>query len=224
MSDLSIVRTNDGSPTLFSSRFGAYYHSLNGAVTESNHIFIDAGLRYVAERTKSISILEVGFGTGLNALLTAMVARNLNIDFYYHGIELYPPPNDLLSELNLNEIFKDDESADLWSLIANSTWNNEIQLASNFRIHKEIADFTGWVSRKNYSLVYFDAFAPDDQPEMWSQEQLMKINKALNANGVLVTYSAKGMVKSNLRFAGFKVERLSGPPGKRHMIRAIKLA
>jgi tRNA U34 5-methylaminomethyl-2-thiouridine-forming methyltransferase MnmC len=211
--------TADGSSTLRSLNFGAHYHSMNGALTESEHVFIKYGLK--ASRFKSIDILEVGFGTGLNAALSAAEIKVQNFEGSYHGLEFYPLTEDEYSMLNYSTILP-EETANLWKMICRLPWNQPQILFPGFSIHKELCDFTKWHPKKKYHLIYFDAFAPDDQPEMWQYERFRVLYKALHTGGCLVTYCVKGTVKEALHNAGFFLDRLQGPPGKRHMLRAWK--
>lgn len=213
--------TADGSHTLYSEIHGAYYHSLNGALTESLHIFIDAGYRYISNQFKQISILEVGLGTGLNAALTAKESSEFAIQTEYTAIELYPISKQQIVNLNYNQILASGV-AEFWINIMLAEWGGFVTINDYFNVIKLNSDFTKWVPDKTFNLIYFDAFAPEDQPEMWSAEMFQKLYDALSIGGVLVTYSSKGIVKQALRSVGFKVERLAGPPGKRHILRAKK--
>lgn len=211
--------TADGSSTLLSAQYNAHYHSLHGAITESLHIFIEAGLMQIRE--KSVNIIEVGFGTGLNAALTAQRASELGIRVIYHSIELHPLNADEYKLLNYNTVLP-NETATYWERICSAKWDSSTYITENFTIQKINADFTQWMPNTEYHLIYFDAFAPDDQPEMWAKEQFEKLFNVLNPNGVLVTYSVKGIVKRAMLDVGFTLERLDGPPGKKHMLRATK--
>lgn len=213
--------TADGSHTLFSEIHGAYYHSLNGALTESQHIFINSGFKHLSDKLKQISILEVGLGTGLNAVLTANESLLSGVETFYTAIELYPITEQQIKDLNYSKILN-PEVAECWSRIMLTEWNSSVEINQSFRICKVNEDFTKWIPTKSFNLIYFDAFAPDDQPEMWSVEMFQKLYDSLSSGGILVTYSSKGIVKQALRAAGFKVGRLAGPPGKRHILRAVK--
>lgn len=214
--------TADGSHTLYSEVCGAYYHSLNGALTEAVHIFINSGYNHLSTLINPISILEVGLGTGLNAALTAHEALVRGIDTSYTAIELYPISDLQFRNLNYSQILK-PEVAECWRTIMLSEWEGFAEINCSFRICKLNADFTEWIPSTSFNLIYFDAFAPDDQPEMWSVDVFRKLYNSLTNGGVLVTYSSKGVVKQALRAVGFRVERLAGPPGKRHILRAVKV-
>ena len=214
------ILTADGSHTLFSEIHGAYYHSMNGALTESQHIFINSGFKHLSGALNQISILEIGLGTGLNAALTASESLISGVETLYTALELYPITEQQIKDLNYSQILN-PEVAECWSRIMLAEWNSSIEINQTFRICKVNEDFTKWIPVENFSLIYFDAFAPD-QPEMWSVEMFQKLYSSLSIGGILVTYSSKGIVKQALRAAGFRVERLAGPPGKRHILRAVK--
>ena len=221
MDELRVVPTADGSPTLYSERFNATYHSVNGALTESMHVFIKSGFEAILLNKKTVEVLEVGMGTCLNAALTAWVAPKFGVKVHYSGIELFPPILEVLNSTGYQTVLE-PECADLWVKIVAASAGDPVPVSPWFTVFKLYVDFISWIPNQRYDLIYFDAFAPDDQPEMWSIENFKKLFNALTPNGVLVTYSAKGLVKQNLRQAGFNVERLQGPPGKRHMVRAWK--
>lgn len=216
---IELKDTSDGSHTLYSTDFQEHYHSINGAINESTHVFINAGIK-TCNKTH-INIFEVGFGTGLNTLLTYIYALQNNLTINYHAIELYPIDHKILEKLNYSEIINPDFK-NTFENIHKSPWNNNSMINSNFYLTKIQADFCKYELRDNVDLVYFDAFSPETQPELWSLENFHKIYSALNPGGFLVTYSSKGLVKQNLRNAGFDVKRLKGPVGKHHMIRATK--
>jgi tRNA U34 5-methylaminomethyl-2-thiouridine-forming methyltransferase MnmC len=217
--NISHIATADGSSTLHSAKFDCHYHSINGAITESMHIFIEAGLKSM--RTKDVNLLEIGFGTGLNAALTAQFAEEMGIKVSYHSLELYPLSSNDYNLLNYSSVLP-KQTAELWKSIYSSEWNIESKISQHLNLIKINADFTKWTPTIYYDLVYFDAFAPNDQPEMWTQHQFQKIYNAMNKEGILVTYSVKGIVKNALKESGFSIERLPGPPGKLHILRAKK--
>ncbi|MDR0745757.1 MAG: tRNA (5-methylaminomethyl-2-thiouridine)(34)-methyltransferase MnmD [Mediterranea sp.] len=213
-----IEYTGDGSATLFVPELNEHYHSVKGARTESRHVFIDMGLKYV--RTAQPRVLEIGFGTGLNAFLSLLEARETGKKAHYTGLELYPLEWDTLIELK----YSDDP---LFQQIHAAGWEVETEISPYFTLLKKKADFTEIRKENNdnyrYDVVYFDAFAPGKQPEMWEQQGFDYLYAAMNNGGVLTTYCAKGAVRRALQEAGFVVERLPGPPGgKREIIRAIK--
>lgn len=215
---LTIQNTTDGSQTLYSEQFNETYHSVNGAVTESMHVFIDAGFKAVVKNR--LQVFEVGFGTGLNALLTLQEARKLNKDVRYHAIELFPVSNEVFEKLDYAVFTGEDK--DLFYAMHNSTWNTEIQLSPIFLLTKVNDNLLNYKHSAMYDLVYFDAFSPAIQPELWGEEVFRRIYEHMNPDGILTTYCAKGIVRRTLQLLGFTTERLPGPPGKREMLRATK--
>ncbi|MGM0408156.1 MAG: tRNA (5-methylaminomethyl-2-thiouridine)(34)-methyltransferase MnmD [Bacteroidota bacterium] len=217
--NLKIINTDDGSSTLFSSEFNDHYHSVFGAINESKHVFIDAGLKYLNKNL--IKIFEVGFGTGLNSLLTCLESSKQNINIEYTAVELYPVSRDIVKKLNYTS-YLIPQAKEIFEKIHQAEWNKKVDLSNQFQLKKIEADFNQFTFTEKYDLIYFDAFGPEKQPDLWSIENFTKLYLALNQQGILTTYSSKGFVKQNLKNAGFKIQRLPGPTGKRHMIRAIK--
>jgi len=215
-----IINTSDGSHTIYVPEIDDHYHSVHGAVQESTIIFINSGFDFC--KVDPISILEVGFGTGLNALLTAIKSMEGTREVNYTSIENYPLDNKTISSLNYHE-FAGENGREIFHLIHLSPWNTRVNICKNFNLHKMEADFTKEKLPGKYDLIYFDAFGPDKQPEMWTREMFTGISAVTNKKGILVTYSAKGEVKRSLKACGFEVTLLPGPPGKRQMIRAVKI-
>jgi tRNA U34 5-methylaminomethyl-2-thiouridine-forming methyltransferase MnmC len=215
-----LKRTADGYDTLYSAEMDESYHSVNGAVKESTHVFIEAGLRHV--KLKQFKVFEVGFGTGLNALLTWGEAHKNQLQIEYDAIEAFPISGEHMNALNYRKLDLGlPPSAFLHLHLAD--WNEAEKLEDKcFKLTKILGDFCTYSFTKKYDLVYYDAFAPEKQFEMWNEPLFKKIHKALNLEGIFVTYCAKGDVRRSLENVGFKVERLPGPPGKREMIRATK--
>lgn len=213
-----IVPTNDGSPTLQSAVFGEHYHSIHGALTESLHVFIQNGFNTLQDK-KNTSVLEMGLGTGLNAFLTLKESQKYGVNVDYVAYEQFP----ITMEEAENLSYASDNEKDLFLKIHNLPWNERILLSNSFHLEKRNQDFKLLNEKQKYDLVYFDAFAPDCQPELWTTEIFLKIHRALKKEGFLVTYCAKGYVKRNLKEAGFKVITLPGPTGKREMTKAVKL-
>lgn len=212
--------TADGSHTLFVPEMNEHYHSVNGAVQESMHIFIETGLHHCPKQ--EINIFEVGFGTGLNAYLTALDAEQNNRSVRYTSIEAYPIDKELASKLNYSsQIGKKDE---LFRRLHETAWGEDAVISKCFTLHKIEADFTHFDFKciVDIDLVYFDAFAPEKQCNMWSQELFDNLYGVMSNGAILVTYCAKGVVRRMMQQSGFKVERLPGPPGKREMLRATK--
>ena len=217
---IQIRITADGSKTLYLPDIDESYHSKNGAIQESNHVFIINGLNELKNRD-SVSIFEMGFGTGLNALLTANWSdcNKLNID--YTAIEAFPISPNLCMMLDYTSIIKNEKKI-IYEEIINAKWGQRIELTKYFKLKKielKIEDFS---SEKKFDLIYFDAFGPKVQNEMWEFNVLNKMYDFLKPNGILVTYCAQGQFKRNLKQLGFIVETLPGPPGKREMTRATK--
>jgi tRNA U34 5-methylaminomethyl-2-thiouridine-forming methyltransferase MnmC len=215
MKDLSIQLTADGSHTLFIPEMNEHYHSVNGAIQESYHVFIKAGLQRMKN---NVRILEIGFGTGLNAFLTLL---NTDIPVEYYTIELYPLPFDMIRSLNYGKILCPGKE-ELFFTLHTAAWDMSVKIANLFTLHKIQGDSNTCTFPRNVGLVYFDAFAPDKQPEMWNQAIFNKLYQSMIHNGILTTYCAKGSVRRMMQEAGYSVERIPGPPGKREMLRATK--
>jgi len=215
-----IIVTEDGSHTIFVPELSEHFHSIHGAVQESQFIFINSGLRYTL--LSPVRIFEVGFGTGLNAFLTAIEASEANIEIFYTSIEKYPLPAETTGRLNYSGLFPDAEDG-LFSGIHACEWNTPVKLSDTFTLVKIEGDLTKSVPEGPFDLIYFDAFGPDKQPEMWTDEVFEMIAAVTESGGVFVTYSAKGSVQRSLTRAGFNVTLLPGPPGKRQIIRAVKI-
>ena len=216
---IKIVRTFDGSDTVYVPDIEEHYHSINGAVLESDFIFIKNGLNYC--KTAPLRIFEAGLGTGLNALLTAVKSLKDDREIYYTTIEKYPLPAYITSSLNYKEFFS-EVGKRIFDNIHSCRWNKPEKLTSNFTLHKIEGDLLTYDIEGSFDLIYFDAFGPEKQPELWTCEVFRKIAVLTSPDCILVTYSSKGEVKRALRSNGFKVTRLPGPPGKRHILRAVK--
>ncbi|HNX67211.1 MAG TPA: tRNA (5-methylaminomethyl-2-thiouridine)(34)-methyltransferase MnmD [Bacteroidales bacterium] len=211
--------TGDGSHTLYLPEMEEHYHSHFGALTESEYIFINTGLRYC--KGDKLRILEVGFGTGLNALLTAIEAGEGKKFIHYYSIEKYPLASKVIASLNYGELIGKSAVA-LFRSIHSAPWNKPVNVTDFFTLEKVKGDMTTDALPGIFDLVYFDAFGPDKQPEMWSDDIFHRIALASRPGTVFVTYSAKGRLKRTLLANGFDVEHLPGPPGKRCITRAIK--
>jgi tRNA U34 5-methylaminomethyl-2-thiouridine-forming methyltransferase MnmC len=215
-----IITTEDGSHTIWVPDLNEHYHSIHGAVQESEFIYINNGFNY--SKANPVSIFEVGFGTGLNALLTAVKSIKVKRKVSYTSIEKYPLANDITDSLNYCQ-FAGSDGSRIWKLIQAAPWNVSMEICSNFTIKKIHGDITNDSLSGQYDIIYFDAFGPDKQPELWKREIIEKISAITIPGGVFVTYSAKGEVKRNLKGCGFNVSLIPGPPGKRQMIRAVKI-
>ncbi|MFN7117192.1 MAG: tRNA (5-methylaminomethyl-2-thiouridine)(34)-methyltransferase MnmD [Saprospiraceae bacterium] len=219
-----IFETQDGSHSIQSKRFGVSYHSKYGAIQESRHVFIEAGLYYKALQQKDIAILELGFGTGLNTLLTYQEAERHGWTIFYETIEAYPITLAQANQLNYPALLGATSLQAVFQTLHTSTWSEKHIISPHFTFQKQKKAFQDIDYQAQFDLIYFDAFAPGAQPELWEVPLLQKLYNALRLNGILVTYCAKGSVKRNFREVGFKVEALPGPPGKREMTRCIKPA
>jgi tRNA U34 5-methylaminomethyl-2-thiouridine-forming methyltransferase MnmC len=217
-----IRKTADGSNTLFDVKTGESFHSVNGAITESMHVFVNAGLLPVIANKSIISILEIGFGTGLNALLT-FFNKLPQTELFYHGIEAFPLKNDLVHALNYDQLMDQPHANEVFKWLHEVSWGQTHSFNGYFELLKQQIDLLQFkAAPESYDLIYFDAFSPAVQPEMWSESVFKKLYLTLKTGGLFTTYSAKGSVKQALRKAGFSIERLNGPPGKRHILRACK--
>jgi tRNA U34 5-methylaminomethyl-2-thiouridine-forming methyltransferase MnmC len=215
-----LIKTSDGSHTIYVPEMDEHYHSVHGAVQESEHIFIRAG--YENCNANPLNIFEAGFGTGLNALLTAARAIKENREVFYTSIEKYPVGSNLIESLNHYE-FAGSDGKRIFELIQSSPWESMNCICNNFNLKKTNGDLADYIPVYPVDLVYFDAFGPDKQPSMWTIEIFERISSSMKSGGILVTYSSKGEVKRRLRSVGFDVKLLPGPPGKREMISAKKI-
>jgi len=216
-----VIKTADGSSTISVPELNEHYHSVNGAIAEANHVYINAGFKELEQ--KQISILEIGFGTGLNALLTLLNSIDDEKNVFYQGVEAYPVSTAELSALNYIEELNAQKSSDLYNLMHDCDWEVETKITDNFTLLKQKKSFKEIDDVSKFDLIYFDAFGPDVQPDLWTEDIFMRMYQSLKPNGILVTYSSKGIVKRALRSVGFTVKRLAGPKGKRHILRASKL-
>jgi tRNA U34 5-methylaminomethyl-2-thiouridine-forming methyltransferase MnmC len=215
-----ILITSDGSHTLFVPEIDECYHSTHGAIQESRHIFIETALKQHSKT--ELNVLEVGFGTGLNALLALVEAERSGTTIHYCTLEKYPVDAEKALLLNYPAMI-DVRYKGVFDKMHSSAWNGKVKITPFFEIEKMECDFTNFEHTSTYDIVFFDAFSPEKQPEMWMQQQFEKIYAHCNPGAILTTYCAKGVVRRALQSAGFSVERLAGPPGKREILRAIKL-
>lgn len=215
-----LIITSDGSHTIYVPELNEHYHSVHGAIQESEFIFIKTG--FESCRADKVNIFEVGFGTGLNAFLTAMKSQSDNREVNYTAIEKFPLEESMVSLLNYPQ-FEGEAGMEIFDLIHRLPWNHRARICRNFNLMKINGDITNYSIPGTYNLIYFDAFSPDKQPEIWSREVLESIAAVTEKDGIFVTYSAKGEVRRNLSACGFEVTLLPGPPGKRQIIRAVKI-
>lgn len=215
-----IVKTSDGSTTIHLPDWNENYHSTHGAIQESKHVFIDKGLSIISK--PEISILEIGFGTGLNCFLTLLEAEKRKISINYVGVEAYPVTEEEAVQLNyVSELNVGDKQA-VFNQLHQVSWDENHDILIEFSLEKRKQFFKDITAEDQFNLVYFDAFGAEHQPELWSLEIFRIMFKAMKEDGVLVTYCAKGSVRRAMQEVGFTVERLDGPPGKREMLRATK--
>ncbi|MDM9630847.1 tRNA (5-methylaminomethyl-2-thiouridine)(34)-methyltransferase MnmD [Robiginitalea aurantiaca] len=218
-----IVRTSDGSKTIQLTDWNEQYHSMHGAVQEAYHVFIQAGLGQFSDR--ELEILEIGFGTGLNALITLLEAPSHNLSIAYTSLEMYPVPQSEWSQLDYGSDLDYPSAAQLFKQLHLSPWNEPVTIGPGFSLCKRKSDVREFATEHpSFDLIYFDAFGARVQPDLWTLDIFERMYKALRPGGILVTYAAKGSVRRAMQTAGFVTERLPGPPGKREMLRASKPA
>ena len=222
----SIITTSDGSKTIQIGEWNEQYHSIHGAIQEAKHVFIKMGLNHFLElhKVKSIRVLEMGLGTGLNAFITALEAEIRNLHIHYEAIEAFPVLKHELSQLNYPSLLANKNQESLFETIHDVSWATPNSITTNFTLTKVQQYFSKLEYFSLFDLVYFDAFGPRVQPDLWTPDMFRRMFNALKPRGVLVTYSAKGSVRRAMQSVGFFVERLEGPPGKREMLRATKPA
>jgi len=212
-----LIQTEDGSSSLYIPELDEHYHSTHGAVQESMHVFIETGLNTI--KKDSLSIFEMGYGTGLNYLLSFLNRKNKSINYYC--IEAFPLEKELVAQINYNTHLKlDNEAQQAFQLIHSEESNHQIN--THFNLYRQHCKLSDYIAPKPVDLIYFDAFAPDVQPHLWTKDVFDKMFDMLNPEGILTTYCAKGVVRRTMLAAGFNVERLPGPPGKREILRATK--
>jgi tRNA U34 5-methylaminomethyl-2-thiouridine-forming methyltransferase MnmC len=214
-----VFLTADGSHSIALPAMNVIYHSKHGAIAESMHVFINAGLNYVARNTKNVSVFEVGFGTGLNALLTMVESDKKQLNTNYVAIEKFPLEENVFTCLNYVEMLGDEKYREAFLTMHTGSCDASVRLSANFNFKKVRGDVNEVEIPEIFDVIYFDAFDPGFQPEMWNAEVLEKMYRHLKYGGVLVTYCSKGSVQRILEKVGFEVEKLPGPKGKREIIR-----
>ena len=215
-----IITTSDGSKTIHLPDWDESYHSKHGAIQEAYHVFIKNGLQLFNDRT--VNVLEIGFGTGLNAIITLIEAEKQNLIINYTGIEAYPISTEEALEMNYLESLEAIDKQPIFQKMHEIAFSKQVKIFDNFNFEKRNIFFDQIDDIDTYDLIYFDAFGFRVQPELWSTEIFKKMFVALKDNGVLVTYAARGVVRRSMKEVGFTVEKLEGPPGKREMMRAFK--
>lgn len=217
-----IIETADGSKTIYLPEWNEHYHSIHGAVQEANHVFIKNGLQ--SKTDDYLTILEMGFGTGLNALLTFFESEKREQIIHYQSVEAYPILKNELEQMNFSDYSRDPRIIDIYQKMHKVAWNRACPISENFVIEKINSTIEQLrLPENSVDLCYYDAFGPRVQPELWTKDIFQNIYDWMDKDAVFVTYCAKGQVKRDLKAVGFLVETLQGPPGKREMIRAIKL-
>lgn len=211
-----LIITKDGSHSLFVPDLNETYHSVHGSISEAIHVFINSGL--LSHPKKKINILEIGFGTGLNTLLTLENIKNRKI--HYTSLEPYPISSEIYNKLNFHTVT--NSNFETFLKLHTSDWEEEVFISENFTLYKTQKKIQNFISEKKFDIIYFDAFSPEKQTEMWTTEVFEKCFDLLNKDGFLVTYCAKGIFRRTLKSVGFEVISLDGPPGKRQMTRANK--
>ncbi|GGD09155.1 tRNA (5-methylaminomethyl-2-thiouridine)(34)-methyltransferase MnmD [Hyunsoonleella pacifica] len=224
----NIIKTADGSTTIHLPDWDEQYHSKHGAIQEAYHVFIKYGLNHVydlEDKTKPLKqkfILEIGFGTGLNAFITYLEAEKLKLNINYVGVEGYPVLNEEIKLLNYPSELGVEDKKSIFQQLHDIDWEHTHKINKHFSLTKQQKMFDEIEDENKYDLIYFDAFGARVQPELWTELVFKTMYNALKEKGVLVTYSAKGSVRRAMQSVGFTVERLPGPPGKREMLRATK--
>lgn len=216
-----IIETSDGSLSLYLPEWDENYHSKHGAIQEAYHVFIRSGLDLFADKD-TVSILEMGFGTGLNCMISFLEAKRRDLHVDYTGLEAYPLDKEIVLKLNHLQELKAEHFESFYQKMLGAEWDIRTEIDRNYFLHKRALMFEDFDENQKFNLIYFDAFGARVQPELWTERIFKKMFLALKGNGVLVTYSAKGSVRRAMQSVGFVVERLPGPPGKREMLRARK--
>jgi len=216
-----IIKTDDGSSSIYLPDWDESYHSKHGAVQEAYHVFIEKGLDLFQENSK-VKILEIGFGTGLNCFISFLESTKRNLEVIYDGVEAFPLKVEEISQLNYVKILNAESNRNIFRIIHEVHWDRYSKISSNFKLIKRKQFFNEIDDKNKFDLIYFDAFGARVQPELWTEEIFKLMYNSLKNGGVLVTYSAKGSVRRAMIAVGFSIERLPGPPGKREMLRGTK--
>lgn len=221
-----IITTGDGSKTIHIPEWDEQYHSKHGAIQEARHVFLKTGLaHYTAQypEEQEIAILEMGFGTGLNALLTFFEAQTLGLTLNYTGVEAFPVSSEEAMAMEYASQLEEKEALAIYNTLHSISWDEKVPLSDFFKLTKRQQKFEVITDEATFDLVYFDAFGPRVQPDLWTEAIFAKMYAALKPKGVLTTYCAQGAARRAMQAVGFQVERLPGPPGKREMLRASKI-
>ncbi len=217
----TIIKTKDGSDTVFDATIGECFHSIHGALTESRHVFIQQGLHVISQRTRFLKVFEMGFGTGLNAFLTYLETLQVtDLEIEYTALDAFPLERELVCKLNYPDLLCESLPSNAFFDFHQIEWESFQALSDRFALKKHQATLESYVPDDTYHLLYFDAFSPSHQADLWCPELLAKIASMMNPGSLLVSYCARAQFKRNLRALGFEIERVPGPPGKREMTRA----
>lgn len=219
-SAIKIIETGDGSHSLYHSALNETYHSTHGALNESHYVYIEQGLEH--QSANPVEILEFGFGTGLNVLLTAIYADRHEREIHLTTLEAFPLDKEISDALNYARCLSDPAAEEWFQRIHDVAWEKRKKINPHMHLTKRMMRFEDFSMKQRFDLVYFDAFAPSRQPELWTKDILVNVVDALKEGGVFVTYSAMGQLKRDLASLGMGVETLDGPPGKKEMVRAVK--
>ncbi len=223
MPTIEHIITSDGSSTLINKDLNTSYHSLHGALQESQHIYIKNGLLEISKKQYEIKVFELGFGTGVNAWLSLEFALRNKVIIHFTSIEKYIVEESLIQQLNYSNQFQFENGKSYFNTIHELNWNKKHVINDNFSLNKIKEDWLSFETKEKFDLIYFDAFGPGSQSELWNQTSLSKAYNILNPQGILVTFCAQGEFRRTLKSIGFQVERLPGPPGKREMTKAVKI-
>jgi tRNA U34 5-methylaminomethyl-2-thiouridine-forming methyltransferase MnmC len=221
MLERKIVLTNDGSSSFFLPEWNEHFHSHHGAIQEAYHVFIKNGLESVS--INEVSILEIGYGTGLNALITLLESDEKKLIIKYTGIDALPINKEEHLLLNYCKFLKRNECTTLFNNMFDAKWEEYSNITKQFSLRKINKEFTEITFQNEFDIIYFDAFSPRVQPELWTEEMFKTMFEALTENGLLTTYSAKGSVRRAMQSVGFQVKKIPGPPGKREMLVGFKI-
>lgn len=222
MSNLKIIISEDGSSTIFNETLNETYHSTHGAITESKHVFIKHGLEFGRIHSQQLEVLEIGMGTGLNLLLSLEYSLQHSFPINYHTLEPFPLSQEIINQLNYEREINNPLIKGELIRIHEYPWETEVKINEHFILNKTLCKLESFKPSKSFDLIFFDAFAPKKQPEMWDLQNFTKLFSLVKPGGFLVSYCANGQFKRNLKQAGFTIESLPGPPGKFEMTRAYK--
>lgn len=224
MDKVKIITTEDGSHSLYHEGLKETYHSFHGALQESVHVFIEKGLRFWRNKSglpKEVDVFEVGFGTGLNALLAAQFAVENEVKITFTTLEPFPLDQEIIEQLNYAKLIGEEKLKTVFDDLHRCQWDKPVEINPFFTIHKVNSKLEDFQTDQRFDVVFFDAFAPSKQSELWEVDLLQKCFDLLRSGGVFTTYSAKGQLKRDLKTVGFEVETLPGPPGKKEMVRGV---